>query len=199
MDWWRRRDPVAPVSPADTFDELLSAYADGEVTDAERRQVEAAITTDATARERLDDLRAVRDVFAALGPVRAPRSFAIVAPAAPARASMRGFEWATRVGAAVSALLFAIVLVQGGGSSETPVRGLASTAATEATASPQPDTSKLSTGATPSPAAPQIPPTASPTPAATTAVPPAPVAAPAQASSTPTAPAPRSAPLAVPP
>jgi len=125
MNWWRRRDLAVSASAEELFAERLSAYLDQEDTPAERAALESELASDAPAREALEGLQRVQATLAALGPVRAPRSFALVAPPSPARAGLPSFAWVTRAGAAVSALMLAVVLTQGS-ASETPVTALPS-------------------------------------------------------------------------
>ncbi len=131
--WWRRRPSDTPPTPQEAAEERISAYLDGEVTDSERDEIEALLASDATAREHLDDLRMMRAAFASLGEVRAPRSFAIPAPAsgaAPVAAAstfggrsmllVRRMEWAMRASAAGAALLFVVAVTTNPGG-ETPI------------------------------------------------------------------------------
>lgn len=124
--FWRRRDDDEAGTARDRVLEQLSAYLDGELTDAEEAAVEALIARDAAAAEVLGDLRLMRSAFGALGEVRAPRSFAIPADAAPARAAgvpvalFRRTEMFMRASAAVAALLFVVALVNDPGGS-TPI------------------------------------------------------------------------------
>jgi anti-sigma factor RsiW len=61
------------VNPDQLSEDVLSAYADGECTDAERLAVAARLTTDPQWREILDEIRATRDAVRAL-PRREPPS-----------------------------------------------------------------------------------------------------------------------------
>ncbi|MCG3129278.1 MAG: hypothetical protein FLDDKLPJ_00002 [Phycisphaerae bacterium] len=62
--------------PAEELSQLLSAYLDDEVSTAERRRVEAALTSDPSAKARFDELRAARDATAALPRRAAPPDLA---------------------------------------------------------------------------------------------------------------------------
>lgn len=123
--FWRRRNDDATSTAEDLVLEQLSAYLDGELTDAETAEVESLIARDAAAAEVLGDLRLMRSAFGALGEVRAPRSFAIPATAAPRPASVtvglfRRTEMFMRASAAVAALFFVVAVVNDPGGS-TPV------------------------------------------------------------------------------
>ncbi|MGE3960984.1 MAG: anti-sigma factor [Dehalococcoidia bacterium] len=123
--FWRRRDDEAPSGEDDRLLEQLSAYLDGELTDAEMAEVEALIASDDTAADLLGDLSVVSSAYGAIGEVRAPRSFAIPADAAglapavrPATGSggsalalFRRSELFMRASAAVAALFFVVALV----------------------------------------------------------------------------------------
>jgi len=126
MKWWRpsvsgRRAEEAPSTPVELLQERASAYLDGELTAPERAAFEAELATSEAAREQLDDLRMVRTALAGIGTVRAPRSFALLAPPAPVRTGPRRLEWATRAGTGVAALLFVVALTNGPSSGDTPV------------------------------------------------------------------------------
>ncbi len=121
--FWRRRDDDASTAQ-DRVLEQLSAYIDGELTEADAAEVESLIARDAAAAEVLGDLRLVRSAFGALGEVRAPRSFAI--PAEPSARSartplalFRRTEMFMRASAAVAALFFLVAVVNDPGG--TPV------------------------------------------------------------------------------
>ena len=118
--WWRTRDVEAASTPAERLHERASAYLDGELDAAERTEFEAELATSEAVRAYLDDLRLVRGALAAMGTVRAPRSFALLAPPAPLRAGPGRFEWATRAGTGVAALLFVVALANGGSANNTP-------------------------------------------------------------------------------
>lgn len=143
MNRRRQRDLEAPLTPLERLEERLSAFLDGELTDAERSAVEAELAASAEARETLDDLRLVRSALATLDEgVRAPRSFALTAPPAPARpvALMRRFELFVRASAAGAALLFVVAVVQqpsslstGGAVADTSVAMTAMEAAADGT------------------------------------------------------------------
>jgi anti-sigma factor RsiW len=59
------------VNPEQLSEEVLSAYLDGECTDAERRAVDARLETDAEWRALLDEVRGTRDALRSL-PRREP-------------------------------------------------------------------------------------------------------------------------------
>ena len=131
--FWRRRNDDETSTAEDLVLEQLSAYLDGELTEAEAAEVESLIARDAAAAEVLSDLRLVRSAFGALGEVRAPRSFAIPATAAarPASATVglfRRTEMFMRASAAVAALFFLVAVVNDPGGS-TPVARQESTLA----------------------------------------------------------------------
>jgi len=123
--FWRRRDDAPVPSSDELLMERLSAYLDGEVTEAEAAEVEALIAEDDAAAELLGDLGLMRSAFGALGEVRAPRSFAIPADSpvatrdgarAPgvgsgALAIFRRSELFMRASAAAAALFFVVALV----------------------------------------------------------------------------------------
>ncbi len=121
MMWWRRRALEAPTTPRERLQERASAYIDGELTEAERVAFEAELASSEVARDHVDDLRQVRTALAGIGTVRAPRSFALLAPPAPVRVGPRRLEWATRVGTGVAALLFVVALTNSSSAGDTPV------------------------------------------------------------------------------
>ncbi|MGE3856200.1 MAG: anti-sigma factor, partial [Dehalococcoidia bacterium] len=126
MTWWRFRRAgqdaaEAATTPLERLQERASAYLDDELTPADRAAFEAELATSEAAREQLDDLRLVRSVLGGVGLVRAPRSFALVAPPAPVRAGPRRLEWATRAGTGIAALLFVAALTNGPSSGDTPI------------------------------------------------------------------------------
>jgi len=55
--------------------EMLSAYLDGELSEADRNQIEASLASDAVLRDELDQLTGARDFLAEHGPVAAPSDF----------------------------------------------------------------------------------------------------------------------------
>ncbi len=129
--FWRRHNDDAPLSSEDRMLEQLSAYLDGELSDAEQATVEALIARDDVAAEVLQDLSLMRSAFGALGERRAPRSFAIPAGAVSAHrtagspmALFRRTEMFMRASAAVAALFFVVAVVNDPGN-ETPVAGVA--------------------------------------------------------------------------
>jgi hypothetical protein len=120
MRWWPRaaREPAA--TPAEARDERLSAYLDGDVSPDEAAALEDSLASDPSMQEALSGMRRVTDTLAQLDEVRAPRSFAIEAPAAPEarpagsprRASR--LEFATRIGSALAAVALTIAFVGDG-------------------------------------------------------------------------------------
>ena len=109
--WWRRgrREQPSPTA-AEARDERLSAYLDGDWDATDTPALQSQLAADPELLSALDGMRQVREGLSHLGgEVRAPRSFALEAPPAPAR--LPRMELATRLGAAVAALLFAAVLV----------------------------------------------------------------------------------------
>jgi len=125
MRWFRRSQDAqeAPLTPEERRDEALSAYLDGELSDAELAEVESLLASDADARETLEDFRLLTSALGNLGEIRAPRSFAIAAPQVRASRLSGLFtrmEMGMRVSAAAAALLFVVVLTNQPGS-ETPV------------------------------------------------------------------------------
>lgn len=171
MMWWRRRALEAPTTPLERLQERASAYIDGELTEAERVAFEAELASSEVARDHVDDLRQVRIALAGIGTVRAPRSFALLAPPAPVRVGPRRLEWATRAGTGVAALLFVVALTNSSSAGDTPVvfttaqRESASSAANQAggQAGGQPAPKNDSANAAP-PAAPTSTPIANTTP-----------------------------------
>jgi len=135
MRWIRRSQDAqeAPLTPEERRDEALSAYLDGELSDAELAEVESLLASDADARETLDDFRLLTSALGNLGEIRAPRSFAIAAPQVRASRLSGLFtrmEMGMRVSAAAAALLFVVVLTNQPGS-ETPVASFTTASAPE--------------------------------------------------------------------
>lgn len=116
MKWWKRQNGQLEVGPdADAVrDELLSAFLDDELDPAEAEALASELAGDAELRDALEGMRQVKSALGAFGEVRAPRSFALSAPPAPAPALSRGglsrLELGTRIGAAVAAVAFMLVL-----------------------------------------------------------------------------------------
>jgi hypothetical protein len=127
MNFGRRSDSDFPATDEERLQERISAYLDGELTDAERVSVEAVLASDERAREVLEDLQLVRAALGVLEVVPAPRSFAIQATPARKRAGFFArFEMAIRASAAGVALLFVVSVATGGGLSvQTPTSPLA--------------------------------------------------------------------------
>jgi len=117
--FWRRRNPEAETDPSheDVVLEQVSAYLDGELTNAEMAAVESLVERDEETAALLADLRSMRGALGALGELRAPRSFAIPATASGSGqrstpfALFRRTELFVRGSAAVAALLFVVALV----------------------------------------------------------------------------------------
>jgi anti-sigma factor RsiW len=98
---------------------LLSAYLDGEVTPAERAQVEQALAHSPEMTGELAELRQTVSMISALPKMAAPRPFTLpladVTPATPPRKQRRWFAvpmWAS--GLAAMARVLACVLAAGG-------------------------------------------------------------------------------------
>ena len=135
MRWFRRSQDAqeAPLTPEERRDEVLSAYLDDELSDAELTEVESLLASDADARETLEDFRLLTSALGNLGEIRAPRSFAIAAPQVRASRLSGLFtrmEMGMRVSAAAAALLFVVVLTNQPGS-ETPVGTFTTSSAPE--------------------------------------------------------------------
>jgi anti-sigma factor RsiW len=101
-----------PISPQLNSDdtELLSAYLDQQLSDQERRALEARLDRDADLRQQLEELRATVTLLRSLEPLRPPRSFTI-APEQSRRPRAGWLNWllATPLAAALGiALLFAL-------------------------------------------------------------------------------------------
>jgi len=134
LGWLRRRrssesdgsaihaDP--PMTPEEQQDYLLSAYLDDDLAPAERDDLEARLATHGDLRAALDGMRVVRDTLATLEVVRAPRSFAITAPPAPATRRFGRIDLVTRIGAMTAAVAFVAVLagdLSGSSNDSTPI------------------------------------------------------------------------------
>jgi anti-sigma factor RsiW len=112
--WWRRRTHEGPLTAQERRDESISAYLDDELSEAERAEIEALFAENSDARDALDDLRLLTSALNSMGEVRAPRSFAIPAPAAGGvmrSGVFRRMELGIRASAAVAALFFVVALV----------------------------------------------------------------------------------------
>lgn len=109
MIWWRRRPTEPAATPAEALDEQLSAYIDGDLSDAEAAAIEARLAVEPEVRDALSGMQQVRDALVALGETAAPRAFTLEAP--PARGGLPRMELFARFGAAVSALALAAVLI----------------------------------------------------------------------------------------
>ena len=116
--WWRRDGGSSPGEFPDegrsaaelAQDELLSAYLDGEVNEAEAAAVERRLEADLEQRGELEELRVLRDALSELGELRAPRPFTLEAPPERARSGLGRLELAARMGAVAAAVAFAVVL-----------------------------------------------------------------------------------------
>ena len=118
--WLRRKHTDRPDStgwsddavptPHERRDELLSAYLDDDLDASERAELDARLASDPDLGEALEGMRTVRDTLASLEVVRAPRSFAITTPAAPARRGFRPIDLAARAGTMVAVVAFVVVL-----------------------------------------------------------------------------------------
>lgn len=101
----------------DQIRELLSPYLDGEVTDAERIQVEQALAASPELQRELDTLRRTVAMVAALPVVAAPRPFTLteaqVKPAKPARTGFLGLPGWFKGVAALAATLLCVVAAGG--------------------------------------------------------------------------------------
>jgi hypothetical protein len=100
----------------DTDLELLSAYIDRRLNDGERAALEQRLNGEPALRGALDELRVTVALLRDLEPLKPPRSFTIVAPAAAPRRAWQ-FPWAA-LGSGVVAmaclLVFSVVLIRGG-------------------------------------------------------------------------------------
>ncbi len=111
--WTKKsRDTDPPLSEADRRDLQLSSYLDGDLSAADRDALEAQLRDQPQLADALDGMRQIRDTLATLETVRAPRSFVLEAPPAPAtrRAGSGRFELVARFGAVAAAVAFAAVL-----------------------------------------------------------------------------------------
>ena len=114
--WWRRSEPSAGESPDEgggasgVRDELLSAYLDGELDEAQAAGIEDGLAADPALATELDELRVLREALSELGELRAPRPFTLEAPPLAARGGLSRFEIASRMGAVAAAVAFAVVL-----------------------------------------------------------------------------------------
>ncbi len=88
--------------------ESLSSYVDGEVTDAERLQVERHLETCADCRAEADSLRSIVGLLRRMPEIEPPRSFALAEAPAPVR-GMPALQWALRTTALSTAFVLAAV------------------------------------------------------------------------------------------
>ena len=119
MRWWPfgsrdGSDARGSSRAAQDRDERLSAYLDDDLTADDRAAVEAELLSDDTLRDELAGMRAVTGALASLEPVRAPRPFTLEAAPAPA-GRPRILDLGLQLGAALSALLLVVVIVNPGG------------------------------------------------------------------------------------
>lgn len=167
--------------------ELLSAYIDQQLSDAERAALEVRLEREPALRAQLDDLRATVGLLRDLAPVRPPRSFTLdAATVAPRR--IWSFPWMQLGSALVAATLlvvFGFVLTRelGRNSPATaPMAASAPTAAPAAEKAPAAARQAVEATAAPAAAAPMLAPANTPVAAAEpTSAPAADSAAPAQA------------------
>lgn len=105
------------VRPNQSFDELLSAYLDGQVTESERRQAEGLLGSDPAAARQLSELRYVAGLMAELPRVPTPRPFTLrEAQVAPRRPRVDWLAWLKPLylrGAAALAAVCLLVLAAG--------------------------------------------------------------------------------------
>ena len=112
MPWWRmfrggdRREP-APTE-AQARDERLSAYIDGEWDATETPALQSELAGSPNLRSAMEGMREVRDALASLREVQAPRPFALAEPPAPVASRL---ELATRLGAAMTAVLLTVAII----------------------------------------------------------------------------------------
>ncbi|HYF66267.1 MAG TPA: zf-HC2 domain-containing protein [Herpetosiphonaceae bacterium] len=105
---------------SETQREQLSAYLDGMLPEAERRQLEQALQADAELAAELRDLQTTAALLRDLPPVRPPRSFTLdPATVAPRRRglSFAWTRWAAVVGALALFLTVGLSTLTGGGAS----------------------------------------------------------------------------------
>ena len=88
--------------------ESLSAYVDGEVTEAERLQVERHLETCADCRAEADSLRSLVGLLRRMPEIEPPRSFTLAEAPAPVR-GMPALQWALRTTALSTAFVLAVV------------------------------------------------------------------------------------------
>ncbi len=169
--------------------ELLSAYIDQQLSDAERAALEVRLEREPALRAQLDDLRATVGLLRDLAPVRPPRSFTLdAATVAPRR--IWSFPWMQLGSALVAATLlvvFGFVLTRelGRNSPATaPMAASAPTAAPAAEKAPAAARQAVEATAAPAAAAPMLAPANTPVAAAEpTSAPAADSAAPAPTAS----------------
>ncbi len=146
MIWWRRRRAEPPATPAEALDEQLSAYIDGDLSAAEASAIEARLAAEPAVRDALTGMQQIRETLGALGDAAAPRAFTLAAP--PARAGLPRLELFARLGAAVSALALAAVLVGDAVTTAGPAgqAALSPQAATLQAAAPLPEAQAATAG-----------------------------------------------------
>ena len=88
--------------------ESLSSYVDGEVTEAERLQVERHLETCADCRAEADSLRSLVGLLRRMPEIEPPRSFTLAEAPAPVR-GMPALQWALRTTALSTAFVLAVV------------------------------------------------------------------------------------------
>lgn len=107
--------------------ETLSAYADGALTPAERRDIDARLAQDPALRQALQEIRATSALLRALPQVRPPRSFTLTAEMAGARSGWLRYPM-LQLATAVATLAFVITVgadVFGGVASNAVMRAAA--------------------------------------------------------------------------
>lgn len=106
------------LRPVPSLDVLLSAYLDGQVTEAERQRAEHAVATDPAAAARLAELRYTVRLIGDLPHAAAPRAFTLT-EAQVSRRPVAGRNWLSWLqplylrGAAVLVAICLLVLVVG--------------------------------------------------------------------------------------
>ena len=88
--------------------ESLSSYVDGEVTEAERLQVERHLETCADCRAEADSLRSLVGLLRRMPEIEPPRSFTLAEAPAPVR-GMPALQWALRTTALATAFVLVVV------------------------------------------------------------------------------------------
>ena len=116
---------LSRLTPRDL--EILSAYADGALTPAERRDIEARLAQDPALRQALEQIRATSALLRALPQVRPPRSFTLTPEMASVRSGWLRYP-VLQLATAVATLAFVITVgadVFGGVASNAALRAAA--------------------------------------------------------------------------